>query len=130
MSRNFTPTSILDAKGAFIRHPERSRPNEPQSDRPLGSPPKGMSDEEKKIWKQLAKECLPGVVKQSDRTAFTLLVKLATKLYNNEEMRVGEMAVMISLCSRFALTPADRSKVAIEQPKESALQEFLTRKTA
>lgn len=89
-----------------------------------------MSDEEKKIWKQLAKECLPGVVKQSDRTAFTLLVKLATKLYNNEEMRVGEMAVMISLCSRFALTPADRSKVAIEQPKESALDSFIARKTA
>ena len=40
-------------------------------------------------------------------------------------MKGVEMGQFITLCSRFAATPSDRSKVAVEQPKESSLSKFL-----
>src|SRR5437667_9262488 len=70
MGRIPQPTAILDAKGAFLTHPERRRPNEPYETRPLGSPPKYLSDEAKKLWKEIAHNLLPGVSKVSDRHAF------------------------------------------------------------
>ena len=61
MGRIPQPTAILDAKGAFLTHPERRRPNEPYETRPLGSPPKYLSDEAKKLWKEIAHNLPPGV---------------------------------------------------------------------
>lgn len=128
MGRNRTPTSILDAKGSFLTHKNRKRPDEPTSDRPLGSPPKSLSDAEKKVWKELAKQALPGVLFESDRLAFTLLVKLAAKLYANEPLTGTEMDKIITLTSKFAMNPADRSKVSVEKPKQSALSAFMAKR--
>jgi phage terminase small subunit len=129
MARNKTPTAILDAKGAFIVNPERKRPNEPTTNRPLGKPPKWMSKAEKKVWKELAAQALPGVVMESDRLLFALMVRIAAKLYRGEALMVGEMSQLISLGSRFAMTPADRSKVSVEKPEASALDRFMARKS-
>lgn len=131
MARNRTPTSILDAKGAFAKNPNRARPNEPTTDQPIGNPPSYLSKEEKKIWKERVKQAIPGVLKFSDRTAFELLVRLDNTMRNDRaNMKVSEMSLLVSLCSKFAMTPADRSKVNVEQPKKSNLQMFLTRKAS
>jgi phage terminase small subunit len=128
MGRNKTPTAILDASGAFIQNPSRKRPNEPITDRPLGKPPKWLTKDEKKVWKELAKQALPGVIFESDRLQFALMVRLATKLYKNEQLKSSEMSLMITLGSKFAMNPADRSRVVVEKPKESPLEKFLRRK--
>jgi len=126
MSHPHTPTAILDAKGAFIVNPQRRRPGEPKSHRPLSkTPPKFLSLPEKKVWKELYKQIIPGVVFESDRLLFTLLVRLATKLYNNEHLLGTEMSTLISLGARFAMTPADRSRVVVEQQKTSKLDQFI-----
>jgi hypothetical protein len=121
MARPRTPTAILDAKGSFIGKPSRRRDAEPTTDRPLGSPPKWMSTDEKKVWKELAKQALPGVVFESDRLMFSVLVSLAAKFYAGASMMASETAQMIQLSGKFALNPADRSKVAVEKPKQSSL---------
>lgn len=128
MGRNRTPTEILDAKGTFIANPQRSRPGEPKGSQPLGGPPTYLSKEEKKVWKDLAKQVLPGVAYQSDRTAFELLTRLTYKLRSGQMTKSSDMATLISLCSRFAMTPADRSRVVVDKPKESALSTFLNRR--
>lgn len=130
MGRNKTPTSILDAKGSFLTHKNRQRPDEPTSDRPIGGPPKELSPEERKRWKQLAAQALPGVLLESDRLMFAVLVRLATKFYSGLPMMASETAQMISLSSKFALNPADRSKVTVEKPKQSSLSQFISRKSA
>ena len=61
MGRIPIPTEILDTRGSFLKHPERRRPNEPYETRPLGSPPKYLSDEAKKLWKEIAHNLPPGV---------------------------------------------------------------------
>jgi hypothetical protein len=130
MARNRTPTSISDAKGSFITHKNRRRPDEPTVDRPIGNAPTSMSKDERKVWKQLAAQSCPGVLMQSDRLMFAVLVRLAAKFYTNGPMMAAETAQMITLSSKFALNPADRSKVSVEKPKTSSLSTFLSRKTA
>lgn len=128
MGRNRTPTNILDAKGGFITHKDRKRPNEPTTDRPIGKPPIYLTAAERKVWKQLEQQALPGVLLESDRLLFALLVRLANKLYTGQDMKAAETAQLITLSSKFAMNPADRSKVSVEKPKQSALSLFLAKK--
>lgn len=130
MGRNRKPTAILDANGAFLANPDRKRPNEPSA-RSLGSAPKWLSKEEKRVWKELVKQAAPGVLMSSDRSAFELLVRLTCKMRTEFAAMTGaQMGQFISLCSRFAMTPADRSKVSVAKPKESVLSAFMKRKEA
>src|ERR1700719_2191433 len=110
MGRNKTPTAILDAKGSFIAKPDRKRPNEPKSDHPIGSPPKYLSKDCKKIWKEIAKRLLPGVALESDRDAFELMVRLTADLRAGLMVMAADRTCLVSLWSRFAMTPADRSR--------------------
>jgi hypothetical protein len=128
MGRNRTPTSILDAKGAFHQNPQRKRLNEPTSDRSLGSPPKYLSKELKKIWKETAKRLPPGVALESDRDAFEMMVRLTHSLRSGLPMMAAERSTLISLWSRFAMTPADRSRVSVDKPAESKLDTFMKKK--
>jgi phage terminase small subunit len=131
MGRNRTPTDILDARGGFLTHKDRQRPNEPTNARSIGSPPKSLTKAEKLAWKELAKQCCPGVLKESDRLMFGVLVRLAAKFYAREPaMTASETAQMITLSSKFALNPADRSKVIVEKPKKTGLAAFLAKKAA
>lgn len=125
-----TPTAILEAKGTFITHPGRKRPNEPKTDRPIGPPPSFLNPKEKKVWKQLVKQALPGVLMESDRLMFSVLVRLANRHYTGMPMMVGEVAQLITLSGKFALNAADRAKVHVEKPKESKLALFLAKKQA
>jgi hypothetical protein len=89
-----------------------------------------MTAEEKKVWKELAKQALPGVVFESDRLMFAVLVRLAAMFYAGVPMMASQTAQMIQLSGKFALTPADRSKVAVEKPKQSSLAKFMQQRTA
>lgn len=130
MGRNRTPTSILEAKGAFLTgaNPARRRDSEPKAVKPLGGPPKYLSDDEKKIWKEISKRLAPGVASASDRDAFELMTRLTRKMRSGEEMKSADRALLLSLWSKFAMTPADRSRVSVEKPPENALARFLDRK--
>jgi hypothetical protein len=136
MGRNRTPTAVLDAKGAFIANPQRQRQAEPTtaSSDPLGSPPTRLTKDQKKVWKEIAKRMLPDVVFASNRDAFELMVRLTVRMraedHSKEEtiMTAAEKTLLVSLWSRFAMTPADRSKVQAEKKPESKLSQFLSRK--
>lgn len=124
MSRPRTPTAILDSKGAFIANPQRKRIGEPQPTGSLGSAPKWLSDEEKKIWREFVRGLPPGVGKSSDRWAAESLVLLKAK-ERGGTIRGNELGQLTLLYGRFGLTPADRVRISVEVPKESALQKFL-----
>jgi hypothetical protein len=126
MSRPPIPTAILDARGSFIHNPQLRRPNEPKTNKPLGAPPKWLSPEERVVWKDLAKQALPGVLMYSDRNMFELLVHLTAKFRAREPMTTSNLALMFNISGHFAMTPSDRAKVQVEQPKVSKLAKFLS----
>src|ERR1035437_9700948 len=130
MSRPFTPSAILDARGSFIHHPESKRPDEPTTSKPLGAPPKWMLAAEKTVWNDLAKQCLPGVLMYSDRAAFEMLVCLATTFRARGRMSQGDKTLMLTLLARFGLTPSDRARVHVPAPVESKLAKFLRERPA
>lgn len=108
MGRNRTPTELLDAKGSFLKHPEYKRKSEPKIDSPLGGPPKHLTPEQAKVWRELAKCLIRGVGKYSDRPAFESLVLLNAR-ERDSTVTGQERGQLISLYSRFALIPADRN---------------------
>jgi hypothetical protein len=128
MSRPFIPTAIADVKGSFIAHPERARSAEPDVSRtkPIGEPPAHLTHEEMDIWSEVSAQLLPGVGKESDRIAFEALVILIGRMRAGM-LKATEMMSIVSLCARFAMTPADRAKVQVEKPAKSSLGEFLHR---
>ena len=122
------PSAVKDAKGCYLKNPQRRPKGEPQTEKGIGDPPSFLSKEEKKVWKKIVSETANGVLQSSDRTLFILFVKLATKLYSNEKMMGTEMAQFTVLGSKFGMSPADRQKISVDQPKESSLSKFLANK--
>jgi hypothetical protein len=127
MARIPMPDSVQDMKGAFALHPERAHPNEPKPDGPLGPAPAYLSKEEKVVWRELARNLIPGVAFHSDRLPFEALVRVASKMRHNwEKFKATDMAALISLSARFAMTPSDRTKVSVAKPKASAISKYLS----
>jgi hypothetical protein len=124
MGRIPVPTEILDARGSFLKHPERRRPNEPQEARPLGNAPMCLTPEQKKLWREIARNLPPGVGKISDRYAFEILVRLLAK-ERADSINNNERGQLIKLLGSFGMTPADRSKVSIDSTALDELQQYL-----
>ncbi len=55
------PTAILEAEGAFIRHPERARESEPETSdtKPLGDAPAYLDAFQKEVWADWSLRCCP-----------------------------------------------------------------------
>jgi len=123
MARPRTPTNLLDARGAFRKHPERKRDreNEPTDLPELAAAPKDFNADQKRAWKDIVSNCPKGVLKASD----ALAVEIAARML--ADMRVGRLDVRLfgqlnALLGKFGMTPADRSKVSV--PKPVALNPF------
>jgi hypothetical protein len=124
MGRIPVPTEILDTRGAFLKHPERRRPNEPQEARPLGNAPRCLTAEQKKLWCEIAHNLPPGVGKVSDRHAFEMMVRLMAK-ERADSINNNERGQLIKLLGSFGMTPADRSKISIDSTPLDEFQQFL-----
>jgi phage terminase small subunit len=124
MGRIPVPTEILDARGSFLKHPERRRPNEPQETRLLGNAPRCLTAEQKKLWGEISHNLPPGVGKVSDRHAFEMLVRLMAK-ERADSINNNERGQLIKLLGSFGMTPADRSKISIDSTPLDEFQQFL-----
>ena len=134
MSRPRVPTAQLQAKGSFLRHPERkrAREHEPKPKGPLGEPPADFDKEHKAVWHEHAAIIPPGVATSWDQTAFEVLVCLIVNFRrrrrNAISQVVGEIGQMNKLFTQFGMTPSDRSRVTAtpqEEKKFDPLAEFI-----
>ena len=71
-----TPTAILEARGSFIGHKNRreARAGEPIITKPLGCPPRTLTEDQKKIWREFAHMVPGGVATFADRWAVEVIV--------------------------------------------------------
>ena len=124
MPRPRTPTSILEARGAYVTHPERraERVNEPQPTAPLGAAPDHLTKEQKKIWRELVRIAPPGVLANCDRWIVERCVQLVAKMRAGNLMAL-EGSQLITCLSKLGMTPVERSKVSpVLQTPQSATQ--------
>jgi len=132
MPRPRVPTTILEARGSFEKHPERkrARAGEPEVSGELGEVPASMDLEECGIWKELALLLTPGVAGRSDRSAFEELVRLKARS-RKDQLNAAEQGLLLSYMVKFGMTPSDRSRVAVPRSENpDALEEFLANRRA
>jgi hypothetical protein len=113
-----TPTNLLDARGAFNKHPERrkDRKDEPVVTDPLGESPKTFTADQLQAWNDIVKMAPAGVLTKAD----TIAVENAARLLALE--RIGKASDaqgrrLDSLLGKFGMTPSERSKVSV--PKKA-----------
>lgn len=118
------PTAVLEANGAFRHNPKRAqaRANEPKPVRPIGSPPVHMTKAAKKVWKEIVKESVPGVLMSPDRAILEILSGLLAEYRADPAgFQSSRMILMTKLLSQCGFTPVDRARVqAVELPEEPA----------
>lgn len=109
-----TPTAVLEFKGAFKKHPERRRKGEPQPKTPIGQPPKHMTVEAKKAWREIVKQCHPGVLTGMDRLTLEVIAGGIAKLRGNPKAPASERKTIVDLLGKFGMNPADRTRISIK----------------
>lgn len=106
------PTAIQEAKGSFLKHPERkrARASEPRPTGELGDAPDDISREEKAAWRYLASLLAPGVATSMDRAAMEEASRLRVICQSNRAT-AAERQLYRNYLAAFGMTPADRSRV-------------------
>lgn len=122
MARPKTPTNILEMKGAFKKNPNRRRVEEPKQEKPLGNPPTRLAKSIQKIWREIAKQCAPGVLTYADRQAMELVsiaILRVRKNYGlfdddgNHILSMSDIKTALTMLGQFGLTPATRASLGV-----------------
>jgi hypothetical protein len=71
-----TSTAVLEARGAFQKHPERARHPAPVSLLPLGAPPAHFDQIHAKTWHDLSGAIPLGLATGADRLSLELLCRV------------------------------------------------------
>jgi hypothetical protein len=103
--------------GAAAKNPQRftQRKPAPKPAAKLGLPPKHLTPDEKRAWKELASITPAGVLTIADRIAVEVCSRLLVRFRSGDLTKVSEIACLLSLLARFGMTPADRNKVQSEE---------------
>lgn len=121
MGRTPQPREIALLKGAHKKHPERYRGITPKNDAPLSNPSSHLKPSEKKWWRIIQANSLPGVLTESDRFLFETMVKLYAEYQADKEKKfpAAKLNVMIGLFARYGYSPSDRQKFNTAPPGET-----------
>ena len=111
------PTAKLEARGAYLKHPERkrARKDEPKPTGELGEPPKHLDRQEKKAWRYVASLLPPGVAANRDRVAMEEIACLLVSC-RRKRATAAERNLLRGYLRDFGMTPADSSRVSASQP--------------
>ena len=120
MPRPATPTNVLELRGAYQNHPERKkqRKHEPEIT-PLSAPPKNLSVDERKIWREIIKRVPEGVIGDSDGIALETLTKLVYIMRHDfDGMTAAQLNKLETMLGRFGMTPSDRTKIVVKKEEK------------
>jgi hypothetical protein len=122
----------LELNGSTKHNPGRyAGRKEPVPAKPLGNAPKHLSKDERKVWNEIAANCLPETLGNSDRYVFELATKLVCRFRKGELSRASEMALLLNTLGRLGLTPQDRLRLNISNSTgtetSNEWEDFLTK---
>ncbi len=119
MGRPRQAAQIIKLKGAHKVNPGRYKnlDNEPQPTKPLGKMPGYFNEDEAACWNELVEMTPAGVLFNADRWVVETACRLMAK-FRQDWLSGAEFSQLVALMSRMGLSPADRSKIKVEKPKE------------
>lgn len=120
MARPRKPTKILELSGSFKGRPGRKaqRQAEPVPVAGAGNPPRYMTTDQKKVWREIVKKTPEGVITAMDRCTLEIVVTLLHRFREatsgkSERLQGAELSALMRGLSSLGMTPADRSKVSV-----------------
>lgn len=119
MGRQHVPTKVLDLSGAFKKHPERARPNEPTVETKFDkSAPAHLDAHEQRCWDEIVKQIPAGVLSSSDLLSLEVCAKLLAEWREDSRgMATARIARMTNEMGKFGLNPSARASLTVEKPK-------------
>ena len=108
-----TATSILEARGAFKKNPDRKRQDPVVKEKFPEEAPSDLSPIEVKWWHIVRKQVPIGVLTGADQSAVRIAAVLSAEFaLNSGDMPAGRIAQMRAAMSDLGLSPAARAKLA------------------
>lgn len=121
------PTAVLKLKGSYKKDPQRmkDRQYEPIPKGEIAGPPKYLTADEKKCFKEIVKHSPAMVITSADHELVVLTARLKSK-FINDWLSASEMGHYLRCLSQLGMAPADRSKISlpVEEKEENPFARF------
>lgn len=118
MPKPRTPSSVLEARGAFAHNPDRTREDFQSGDFDT-DPPGYFSESQKAVWTEIVSLLPDGVLQATDRVAVELAARMVAHFRSLDDAAVtmAQVAQIRMALATLGMTPADRSRVsAVKAP--------------
>ncbi|WP_225591588.1 hypothetical protein [Stenotrophomonas sp. STM01] len=123
MAKPRTPTKKAKVSGATLKDSGRYKGRkEPTNPSLVGTPYKGMTPAEVKVWKECA-ENMPWL-NVSHRLLLRQVSILAARMETDPELGISAMHALSAMLSKLGATPTDESKVDHPQGEEDQDEHF------
>ena len=115
-----TPTKVLEARGAFRKHPERKREDEPKVATPLGAVPERLNELQAQAWPEIAEPAPTGVLTSADRLDVEVAAKLLAESWSDwEGMSNVDRKMLHTMLGKYGCNPSDRARLSIKKPNDA-----------
>lgn len=119
MARHAQPRELAELSGATAKNPQRYKGEPPKSAMPLGEAPEYLSSGAQEAWFEISTYAPPNVLTGADRLMLEMACELTAEFREEpRKFNSSKMAQLVGMLARFGMSPADRQKLSIEQPKE------------
>lgn len=118
MPKPRTPSTVLEARGAFAHNPDRAREDFQSGDFDP-APPKYFDAKQKAVWHEIVGLLPPKVLQATDRMAVELTSRLVAnfRAMDDAAVTMAQVAQIRTALATLGMTPADRSRVsAVKTP--------------
>jgi len=115
------PVNLLRLRGSIKKNPARlkARENEAVPKDVLGNPPKHLTKDERKCWRELTSKAPYGVIGTCDSWEVEIASCLMAQYRRSRlDMPAARLNLLHSIMGRFGFTPADRSRISVPQPEK------------
>jgi hypothetical protein len=130
MGRPRKPTAALELSGAFKRNPQRKRDRagEPVVDGLVGSPPKHLNEQARRIWNRIARSEAGAWLRVTDRDALEVYCGLKAQAETDlASMQASRISLLNKYQNDLGLTSVSRTKVrafGTEEPAHNLFEDF------
>ena len=123
MAKSRTPTKKARVSGATIKDPGRYKNrSEPVNPHPIGTPYKGMTAAQVRVWKECATN-MPWL-NAAHRLLLRQVCILAARMETSEDLSVSSTHALSAMLSKLGAIPTDESKVSHPVDKEDREERF------
>lgn len=121
---NTKPTAVHEAKGSYVKDPQRRRKTEPKPRKGIGSAPVKTSTEFAEVWDEIVDNICPGVLGNSDRIHMEMTVNTLIEYRRDPEgMSAANKTLLKSLLGHMGMNPVDRTRIVAEQEEQQSKED-------